>query len=75
MNFSSNKTPIEIIKEGAFGGTLFRDIYSGINKKWYKNSSKEFVHLKNVDAKFYASDYYDVSVKKYGVKCETSLRF
>ena len=26
MNFSQNKTPIETIKEGAFGGTDFRDI-------------------------------------------------
>ena len=26
-------------------------------------------------AKFYASDYYDVNVNKYGVKCGTSLRF
>ena len=34
MNFSPNKTPNEIIKEGAFGGTYFRDIYPGINKKW-----------------------------------------
>ena len=75
MNFSTNKTPIEIIKEGAFSGTYFRDIYSGINEKWYKNSWEEFVHLKNIDAKFYASDYYDVNVNKYGVKCETSLRF
>ena len=75
MNFSPNKTPIEIIKEGAFGGTYFRDVYSNINKKWYKNSRKEFVHLKNIDAKFYASDYYDVSVNNYGVKCGTSTRF
>ena len=44
-------------QEGAFGGTYFRDIYSGINKKWYRNSWKEFVHFKNTDAKFYASDY------------------
>ena len=73
MGFSPNKTPIEIIKEGAFGGTYFRDIYSGINEKWYKNSWKEFVHLKNIDAKFYASGYYDVNVNKYGVKCGTSL--
>ena len=36
MDFSPNKTPIEIIKEGAFGGTYFRDIYSRINEKWYK---------------------------------------
>ena len=75
MNFSPNKIPIEIIKEGAFGGTYFRDVYSNINKKWYKNSWKEFIHLKNIDPKFYASDYYDINVNKYGVKCGTSLRF
>ena len=40
MNFSPNKTLIEIIKEDAFGGTYFRDIYSGINGKCYKNSLK-----------------------------------
>ena len=33
------------------------------------------VQLKNIDAKFYASDYYDMNVNKYGVKTETSLRF
>ena len=26
MDFNPNKTPIEIIKEGAFGGTCFRQI-------------------------------------------------
>ena len=41
MDFSPNKTPIEIIK--AFGGTHFRDIYSNINEKWFKNSWKEFI--------------------------------
>ena len=75
MGFTPNKTPIEVIREGAFGGTYFRDIYSGINGKWYKNSWKEFDQLKNIDAKFNASDYYDVNVNKYCVKCETSLRF
>ena len=25
-----------------FGGTCFRDIYSGVNGKWYKKSWKEF---------------------------------
>ena len=38
------------------------------------NSWKEFVYLKNINAKFFASDYYDVHVNKYGVKCGTSLR-
>ena len=75
MDFSLNKTPIDTIKKGAFGGTYFRDIYHHINKKWCKNSWKEFVQIKNTDAKFYASDYYDVNVNKYGVKCSTTLRF
>ena len=58
-----------------FGRTYFRDVYLNINKKWYKNSWKEFVHLKNIDPKFYASGYYDMNVNKYGLKCGTSLRF
>ena len=74
-DFLPNKTPIEVIKEGSFGGTYFRDIYSGIKEKWYKNSRKEFIHLKNIGDNFYTSDYYDVNVNKYGVKCGTSLRF
>ena len=28
MDFGVNKTPVEVIREGAFGGTYFRDIYS-----------------------------------------------
>ena len=56
MNFNPNKTLIEVIKEGAFGVTYFRDIYSVINEKWYKNSWKQFVHLRNIDATFYACE-------------------
>ena len=33
MDFGANKTPVEVIREGAFGGVYFRDIYSGINGK------------------------------------------
>ena len=75
MDFYPNKTPVKIIKEGAFGGTYFRDIYSGTNKKWYRKSWKEFDQLKNIDVKYYALEYYDVNVNKYGVKTGTSLRF
>ena len=64
-----------MIKNRAFGGTYFRDIYTGVNGKWYKNSWKEFKVLKDIDQKYYCSSYYDVSVNKYGVKLETSLRF
>ena len=75
LKFSPNKTPAEIINEGAFGGTCFRDIYSGVNGKWYRNSWKEFNFLKDVDDKLYASNYNDVKVNKYGIKCGTSLHF
>ena len=51
------------------------DIFSGINGNWYKKIWEKFDQLKDIDQKFYCSDYYDVSVKKYGIKCGTSLRF
>ena len=44
-------------------------------KKWYKNSWKKIDQLKNIDAKYYASDFYDVNLNKYDVKCGASLRF
>ena len=75
MEFNPNKKPIEVIKEGAFGGTHFRDIYLGVNGKRYRNSRKEFNELKNIDQKFYCSDYYDVELNKYKIKTGTSLRF
>ena len=65
-NFGTNKTPVEVIKKGAFGGSYFTDIYSGINGKWYIKSWKEFDELKNINKKCYCSNYY-VNVNKYGV--------
>ena len=40
-----------------------------------KKSQKEFDEQENIDQKYYCSNYYDVRVNKYGVKCETSLTF
>ena len=31
MNFGVNKMPVDVIKEGEFGGMYFRDIYSSVN--------------------------------------------
>ena len=47
MDCGASKTPVEVIKEGAFGGTCFRDIYSGVTGKLYKNSWKGLDQLKN----------------------------
>ena len=52
MDFCENKTSIEIINEGAFGGNYFRDIYSNYRKSW-----REFDQLKNIYQKFYCSSY------------------
>ena len=65
MDFGANKTHVEVIKEGAFGGTYFRDICSGVNGKWYRKSWKGFDELGGIDKKYYSSNYYDVSVNKY----------
>ena len=56
MDFGANKTSVEVIKERVFGGTYFRDIYSGVNGKWCRKSRKEFNELKNIDQKYYCSD-------------------
>ena len=40
MDFGPNVSPVEIIKKGSFGGTYFRDIYSRVNDKWYRNNWK-----------------------------------
>ena len=70
MDFSANKTRIEVIEEGAFGGTYFRDIYSYVTGKWHKKSWKEFNQLKNIDQRYFCSDYYDRSVNKYSLNVE-----
>ena len=75
MDFGTNKKPVEIIKEGAFGEIYFRDIYSGVNDKWYKKSWKEFNELKNIKQSYYCSNYYDANVNKYKFKCGTLLKF
>ena len=50
MDFCSNKTHVEVTKEGAFGGPYFRDSYhSSVNDKWCKRSLNEFYELKNID--------------------------
>ena len=75
MEFNPSITPVDVIKKGALGGTCFRDIYSRVNDKWYKNSWKEFEELENIDKKYYSSDFYDVRLNYYRVEVGTSLRF
>ena len=61
MDFGVNKKLTEVIKEGAFGGMQFRDIYSDVNGKWYRKLSKDFDEIKNIANRHYCSNYYDVN--------------
>ena len=70
MDFGPNISPVEVIKKATFGGTYFRDIYSEVNDKIYRDSWKEFKELENIDKKYYSSDFHDVSLNKYGVELE-----
>ena len=38
MDFGANKTPVKLIREVAFGGTYFRNIYSSVNGKWFRKT-------------------------------------
>ena len=75
MEFNPNIIPVDVIKKRAFGGTYFRDIYSNVNDKWYKNSWKEFEELKDIDKRYFCSDFYDMDLNYYKVEVGTSLRF
>ena len=74
MDFGANKTPVEVIKTDAFGDTYFRNNYFGVNGKWYRKSWKELDELRDINQKYYCSNYY-VTVNKYSVKGRASLRF
>ena len=68
MDFGTNKAPVELIKEGAFGGTYFENIHSGVNGKWYRKSWKEFDELKNLDQHYYCPNYCDVNVNNLDLR-------
>mgnify|MGYP001407978595 CR=1 FL=1 len=76
--FKPNKTPKQVFKMGAFGGTYFRPIYSsvtgknytpgeamrGLPKSWFQGLDME---------KMVTSSKYDKKINKYKVKCGSSL--
>ena len=43
MDFDVNKTPVDVIKEGQFGGTYFRDIYSSVMGSGIESHGKSLI--------------------------------
>lgn len=76
--FKPNKTPKQVFKMGAFGGTYFRPIYSSITNQKYTSDEvineypKEWFKGLNIDT-MVTSSKYDKKVNKYKVKCGSTL--
>ncbi|EWC43538.1 hypothetical protein DRE_01425 [Drechslerella stenobrocha 248] len=75
-SFLPNKTPHEVIREGCFGGTYFRPLYSAHLGLTISNDHMELPAswTQGLDASRYIlSPTYDASVNKYGVACGQSI--
>lgn len=75
-DFRPNKTPMEILQSGSFGGGYYRPIKSDVTNKKYKDCWKEFPEEWFNGLKIslsVANPTYDKSRNKYKVKCGASL--
>jgi hypothetical protein len=76
--FKPNKTPKQVFKMGAFGGTYFRPIHSAVTGNDYtpnqsmRGLSKDWFKGLDMD-KMVTSSTYDKNVNKYKVKCGSTL--
>jgi hypothetical protein len=76
--FKPNVSPKRVLRRGAFGGTYFRTIESGVSGKTHQGNTaiREYPNdwFKGIDTeKLITSKTYDKHVNKYGVKCGSSL--
>lgn len=42
IEFNSNETPVETLREGLFGEIHFRNRYFNVNYRWCNDSCREF---------------------------------
>ncbi|KAI2465991.1 hypothetical protein F4781DRAFT_407163 [Annulohypoxylon bovei var. microspora] len=74
--FTPNKSPEDIIREGSFGGTYWRPLYSRhlrttISEDWRELPAS---WTSGLDVqKYLASETYDPEINKYGVACGQSI--
>ena len=76
--YKPNKTPKQVFKLGAFGGTYFRPIHSSVTgnnytpKQAMRGLPKDWFKGLDMD-KMVTSSTYDKNVNKYKVKCGSTL--
>ena len=75
MEFNPDYTPLQMFKQGVFGGTYFRPIKSGIKRGIISGPSKKVTeYLRNIPShKLYLLDC-DPSINKYKIKTGNSLK-
>lgn len=77
--FKPNVSPREMFSVGIMGGCYYREIFSNITKKWYKNEHKKYPKswFKGIPENHITRPWneYDKNINKYKVKVGTTLEF
>jgi len=73
--FRPNLTPAEIFEQGAFGGTYWRPIHSGVTGRNYKNKHTGYKFLSHIDENLLTRTEPDYTLNKYGVHSGTTLEY
>lgn len=74
--FTPNKSPSEMLREGVFGGSYFRSLYSARLGITVSDDWRELPNdwIEGLDIKrFLTSPDYDAEINKYGVACGQSI--
>ena len=78
-DFTPNLSPREMFIAGSFGGTYWRPIYSGVNKKKYKKQHLKYPNSwwKGIPDNYLITpwDNYDTDINTYKVMVGTTLEF
>lgn len=75
-DFTPNKSPAEVIREGAFGGHYFRPLYSKKLRTTISNDYLELPHswIEGLDVEYYlTSPTYNPEANKFKVACGQSI--
>lgn len=71
--FTPNLTPYEIFAQGAFGGTYWRDIHSGVNSREYSGVHVKYNKQWKLPESLLSNPVCDPAKNKYKVTSGTSL--
>lgn len=74
-NFRPNLTPGEIFEAGAFGGTYWRPISSGVTHKKYTGVHKKYTNFSGISEEKLSSPVCNPAINKYKVVSGTSLEY